>query len=89
MISMWDKIWLLRPDEIDLLPAGTVLHTYQSKVLWLVTGKERDTKVTVGIDELSMATSGGYTVYGFENPYDLNHSDEIKRLVPLFILGSK
>lgn len=89
MISMWDKIWLLRPDEIDLLPSGTVLHTYQSRVLLLAFGEGREAKVTVGVDELDIATSNGYTVYGFENPYDPNHSDEIKRLVSLFILGSK
>jgi hypothetical protein len=86
---MFNKIWLLTPDEIDLLPDGTVLDTYYSRVLTVILGTLNPSVVTVGVDELDMTIFNGYTVYGFSTIDDPAHSDEIKRLISLFILGSK
>ncbi len=36
MINLKNKIWLLRPDEIALLPQGTQLDTYISNILSLL-----------------------------------------------------
>lgn len=47
-----DHLWLLRPDELPLVPAGTVLTSIMGRT------------ATVGVDPVDGDTRGGLLAYG-------------------------